>query len=302
MENYKFLLATDYSEAVMNAERYAVQIAKETNSTLILLHVYSIPVTFPSEAIEYVKSNEKIRQFEKKRIEQHRDELFRSLNISPEKLPCECIVREGSAGNQIYKEAEESHADFIIVGTHGVSGFRETFLGSHSWDVIRKARVPVFAIPKDALFTGIKNIVFGTTYRKGEFSILDFLIHFAKQFDAKLTLLHVTNYVLSKDFEREMFEKFRSDVKGKFSYSRLEVKLLVNDAVAERLNLYCSDNKTDLLIMTVPKASLFEKIFLPNLSTTRKMSFHTQVPLLAIPDSYHVEHAEKIIHSSDMGC
>ncbi len=299
--NNKFLLATDYSNEVMNAERYAVQIAKETNSTLALLHVYPIPITFPSEVIEYAKSIEELRQSEMKRLEQHRDELFRALNINPEKLPCECIVREGSAGGQICKEAEESHADFIIVGTHGASGFREAFLGSHSWDVIRKASVPVFAIPKDALFTGIQNIVFGTAYREDDLSALEFLTHFAKEFNAELTILHVTNYMLSKKFEKEMFEKFRSDVKEQFPYSKLEVRLLVNDAIAEGLNLYCSDNKTDLLAMSVPKTSLFEKIFLPALSMTRKMVFHTHIPLLAIPDSYHVEHSEKFVYSDDVG-
>jgi nucleotide-binding universal stress UspA family protein len=300
MEQLTILLATDYSEAVMNAERYAVQFAKATHARLILLHVFPAPVLFPSQSIEYVKSidDEKILLAEKKRLMTHRDELFRSLHVDKESLVSECIVVEGSnVGKEIRQAADESHVDFILVGTHGVSGFRELFLGSHSWDVIRKANVPVLAIPKEALFTGIKNIVFGTAYREEEFPVLDYLTQFASRFDAKLTVLHVTNYILSKEFEASMFEKFRSDVQGRFSYSKMEVRLLINDVVAEGINLYCSDNKTDVLAMAVPKLSIFEKIFVPTLSMTRKMSFHTHIPLLAVPVSYHVNRHSTIAGS-----
>jgi nucleotide-binding universal stress UspA family protein len=292
MEQPILLLATDYSEAVMNAERYAVQFAKATNARLIFFHVFPTPVLFPSQSVEYVKNidPEKIVLAEKKRLAIHRDELFKTLHVNKETLASECIVLEGTnVGKEIRKAADESHVNFIIVGTHGVSGFRELFLGSHSWDVIRKSNVPVLAIPKEALFAGIQNIVFGTAYREEEFPVMDFLIRLAKQFDATLTVLHVTNYILSKEFETSMFEKFRNDVQGRFSYSKMEVRLQINDVVAEGINLYCSDNKTDVLAMSVPKLSIFEKIFVPSLSMTRKMSFHTHIPLLAVPVSYHAQ-------------
>lgn len=300
MKHLKFLLATDFSEAVMNAERYATQLAKETGSVLRLVHVYPIPITFPSELMEYSSDAGELHQSEVERLEKHHDEIFQALNISPETLPCEYAAREGSSvGKEIREEAEESNADFIIVGTHGVSGFRETFLGTHSWDVIRKSPIPVFAIPKDALFTGIKNIVFATSYREEEFYVLDFLIQLAKQFEATLTVLHITNYVLSKEFETKTFEKFKADVEEKFPYSKLEVRLLVHDAIAEGLNLYCTDTKTDLLAMSIPKMTVFEKIFTPNLSLTKKMSIHTEIPLLAVPVSYAItEDAGKIFRPS----
>src|ERR1044071_3624965 len=154
MEQPVILLATDYSEAVMNAERYAVQFAKALNARLIFFHIFPAPTVFPSQTVEYVKSidTEKIQLAEEKRLMLHRDEVFRSLHVSKEALVSECIVLEGTnVGREIRKAADEARANVIIVGTHGVSGFREMFLGSHSWDVMRKSNVPVLAIPKDAL-------------------------------------------------------------------------------------------------------------------------------------------------------
>lgn len=287
MKHLKFLLATDFSEAVMNAERYAVQLAKETGSILRILHVYPIPISFPTELMDYAGNSGELEKTQSEYLEKHRRELFDSMHLTAEDVPFECVVREGNnVGKQIREEAEGCHADFIIVGTHGVSGFRETFFGSHSWNVIRKSSVPVFAIPKDALFTGIKKIVLGTSYREEEFHVMDLLVQLAKKFEAELTVLHITNYVASKEFEQEMFEKFRTEVQGKFPYSRLEVRLLVNEAIVEALNLYCSDTKTDILAISIPKMSLFESIISPGLSITKEMSFNTHTPFLAVPVSY----------------
>jgi len=82
----KILLATDYSEAVMNAERYAVQFAKNTNSFLTILHVYDIPFNFPIEHLEYAKATEELRAHKLQKLNQHYEKLLRSLNIKTSKV------------------------------------------------------------------------------------------------------------------------------------------------------------------------------------------------------------------------
>ncbi len=290
---YKLLLATDYSEAVMNAERYAVQFAKNTNSWLTLLHVYEFPLSAtPTKVMEYAKTTDDWRESELKRLEQHRNELFHSLSSNNYNLISNCEVQEGSVGKQIRKAAKEMDADFVIVGTHGAGGFREVMFGTHAWDVIKKSSVPVIAVPKEALFTGIKNIVFGTEYREGEMPVINFLTQFAKQFDAEVTILHATNYVLSKELERTLFEKFRTEVKSKNSYPKLNIRLVHANNITEGLNTYCEHSKTDLLVMSPEKPFLFEKIFNPVSSVTKKMTLHTHIPLMTIPDFYNPEYAE----------
>lgn len=289
---YKILLATDYSEAVMNAERYAAQFAKATNSILSFLHVYEAPLPPPKITMSYQDMLDNAKAQKTVELEKHRDALFASLGIKPGEINNECIVREGIAGKQIRNEAKESDVDFIIVGTHGVSGFREVFFGSHSWDVIKKSSVPVIAVPKDALFTGFKHIVFGTEYREGEIPVLVFLTQFAKHFVAEVTVLHSTNYVLSKHFEKDMFERFRNDIKEKISYPKLKIHLIKSENIIDGLNRFCEHSKADLLVMSPERPFLLEKIFTPNPSVTRKMSFHTSVPLMTIPDFYNPEYVD----------
>ena len=200
-------------------------------------------------------------------------------------------MREGSAGVQIRKEAKELEADFIIMGTHGVTGFRKVFFGTHAWNVIKKSSVPVFAIPKDALFTGFKNILFATEYREGEIPAINFLTQFAGRFNAEVTVLHTTKYVLSKRLEAELYGRFKKEVVEKVAYPKLSIRLGKSENITQGLQKYCADKKIDLLVMSPERPFLMEKIFLLNDSITRKMSFYTHVPLLTIPDYYNPEYA-----------
>lgn len=282
----KIFLATDYSEAVINAERYAIQFAKNTNSFLTILHVYDIPFNFPVERSEYAKATEELRKHELQKLNQHYEKLLGLLNIKLNELNYECIVLEGTVGKQIRKESEQLHMDIVIMGTHGASGFRKFFLGSHTWDVIKKSKIPVLAIPIDALLTDIKNIVFATEYREGEIPGIYFLTKLAKQFNAELTVLHITNCAYSKEFETLLFEKFRTAVKSKVAYDKLSLRLVQYNDIIEGLNDFCSVSKTDWLVMSHAKSFLLENIFSPIKSTTKEMSFHTHIPLLAVPDFY----------------
>src|ERR1035437_1190640 len=166
-EKYNILLATDYSDAVMNVERYAVQFAVKTNSDITLLHVYEEPFVSLFMETDVAGQSLKYRKHELKRLKDHRNELLNALNIKKQELHCDCIVKKGNVGTQILYEAKKIYYDIIIIGTHGASGFRETFFGTHAWEVIKNASIPVLAIPEDALFTGIKKMGFATEFREG---------------------------------------------------------------------------------------------------------------------------------------
>ena len=93
-EYYNILLTTDYSEAVMNAERYAIQFAINTNSNIKILHIYDEP--FVSLLMESNVAGKllKYKKAELKKLKNHRNKLLRSLHTNKHELNCECIVKE----------------------------------------------------------------------------------------------------------------------------------------------------------------------------------------------------------------
>ena len=285
----KILLATDYSDAAISAEHYAFRLAKSLNANLSMLYIYDKQHISTSMPIEVAKIKRDYENFELEILKQHREKLYHSLNINEEDLKCACFVREGSIVTGICDEAEDWGANFIVVGTHGASGFRKIFFGTHAWEVIKKSSIPVLAIPKDGEYSEIKKIVFGTDQREGEISGLSFLVAVAKEFDAEITMLHVSNFSISKQVEEKMFTEFRDEVKGKVFYDKLSIHLAHYGDVADGLNDFCLRTKTDLLVVSPERHSLLEKIFVPTASLTKKLSFQTHVPLLVIPDYYNPE-------------
>jgi nucleotide-binding universal stress UspA family protein len=59
-------------------------------------------------------------------------------------------TEEGQAGFVISRQAEQSHADLIVMGTHGRSGLAYMLLGSVAEKVVRAVSCPVLTIRPDA--------------------------------------------------------------------------------------------------------------------------------------------------------
>jgi nucleotide-binding universal stress UspA family protein len=56
-------------------------------------------------------------------------------------------IRTGKPATEILHEASESHAELIVMSSHGRSGMRKMFFGSTTERVLRETSVPVFITP-----------------------------------------------------------------------------------------------------------------------------------------------------------
>ena len=128
---------TDFSEESRAAFQMACSLAREYGAKLVIVHAAPIEIVYggmvgvPMEPYPYLHT-----------LEQHLEEM---------KLSCPGIVvdvhlREGAAVNEILDDAEEVHADLIVMGTHGRSGVGRILLGSIAEGVLRKARCPVLTL------------------------------------------------------------------------------------------------------------------------------------------------------------
>jgi nucleotide-binding universal stress UspA family protein len=60
-----------------------------------------------------------------------------------------CQVVTGKPARAIVAAAQRIHADVVVVGTHGLSGVKKAFFGSTSDAILRRAPMPVLAIPRN---------------------------------------------------------------------------------------------------------------------------------------------------------
>ncbi len=134
----RILLPTDGSAFSESASKYAVFLAKKCGALLTLLHVISVqpPKKLGAESVEKEKAKQTEVCF--KSVE----ERARAEGVE---LRTKILVARSISG-AILEEAEEGNYDIIIMGSHGITGFKKLLLGSVSEAVVRRAALPVLIV------------------------------------------------------------------------------------------------------------------------------------------------------------
>jgi len=93
-----------------------------------------------------------------------------------------------------------THADLLVLGTHGKSGFQRLFLGSVTEKVIRKAPCPTLVVPPRApdVHAGspiqFRRILCPVDFSESALDAMIYALNMAQEADATLTLLHVVEF------------------------------------------------------------------------------------------------------------
>ena len=145
----KILVPIDGSETARKALEYAVDLAKQTGSSIILLSVidkssfYGLQ-TIPSESspthlLETLEDY--LRQTAEAYIAEA-EELCMSKGVESRK-----IVNAGHPAEEIIKAAEDLKVDLIVMGSHGKSALGAALLGSVTMRVIHmETKIPVLVV------------------------------------------------------------------------------------------------------------------------------------------------------------
>jgi len=269
------LAPTDYSTTARNATDYAIELAKRSDAEIILLHALTVPIATMEihgpmlyNIGDMERENEKILQTLKKEI----TNKYKSLNVKSQ-------LTVGFPVEEIINTAEEKKADLIVMGIKGTNKAEEFFIGSNASSVVKDAQCPVLVIPADAKFVPPKNIVIACDYNKDfeNENIWSHVKEFVNLFNSNIYILDVLNKK-----EPATVEVATTGIKVENFLRNISHTLhfVEGEDVIESINNFISEKKADMLVM-LPKryniiASLFHK------SNTKKMMFHTDIPVLTL--------------------
>jgi nucleotide-binding universal stress UspA family protein len=145
----KILVPIDGSETARKALEYAVDLAKQTGSTIILLSVIDKspyygaqtvpPVSTPTHLLENLEDY--FRQTAEAYVAKA-ESLCKTKEVGSQR-----IIKAGHPVEEIIKAAESSKVDLIVMGSHGKSALAAAILGSVTIGVIhRETKFPVLVI------------------------------------------------------------------------------------------------------------------------------------------------------------
>lgn len=267
---------TDYSATANNAVFYAAALAKSIQARLVLLHAYHVPaqvkeVPFTTiTEIDLQKENTAaMKKLEKKVLAK-----FSSIKT-------ECMVRCGFAVDVIKDVAKERKADLIVMGISGAGALGEAILGSVAVDTVRKAETPVVIVPGKAKFRNPGKIVFAYDYSgENDQEAITALRKLVKDFNTKLLVANVISENDTATFKKAIAGIKMGNILADIPHT---LHFPVNESVTEGINDFVKDTSTDLVAMIAHDHNVFYRVF--NLSSTKRMAFRTEVPLLAIPEN-----------------
>ena len=138
----RILVPVDFSDAVGPILDWAIHMAEEHGSELVLLHVYHLPVEFQQIEGAYLPADFWAN------VKQEAEQQLAALaeRASGRGVQVEQHVREGYPATVIIDEATELGTDLIVIGTHGHTGLKHLLLGSIAERVVQKAPCPVLTV------------------------------------------------------------------------------------------------------------------------------------------------------------
>jgi nucleotide-binding universal stress UspA family protein len=276
MNIQKILIPVDYSQAATNAATYGCSLAQNLGAKLILYHAYQIPVPTADMPIMVVSPKE-LEQNNMTRLQVFKDNLQHQENKD---VQIECKVTPGFATDEITDFAVEEGVDLIVMGVSGSDRISHFIMGSVTTSVIKHSSKPVLIVPEEAKFKSLSKIALACDSLGGMGDkSLSFLKTMVGKFNSALLVTHITSPT------EKVIVGASSD------YTRLDAQLSdlphtlhfpINSNNTDGLLEFEKTNQVDLLVMLPKKHTLLERIF--NVSNTRKMAFHSHIPILALHD------------------
>lgn len=209
------LCPIDFSDHSRRGLDHAATIARWYDSTITVLHVYPVA---PAAAVGVETPPLGGAALTPADLERLTTAVARFVEAAkaPE-IPIEIAIGQSSAtANEILAQASARHADLLVLGTHGRSGFDRLVLGSVAEKVLRKAGCPVLTVPAhapDAVPAApvvFKRILCPVDFSDSSMHALNYAMSLAQEADARLTVLHVMVYDLETEAP-EMYETVIAD-------------------------------------------------------------------------------------------
>lgn len=240
------LVPTDFSQEAIQALELAVEMAKKNNAEIKLLHVIESPggASFSTTGGDTDSGIDDI--YTLKLIQKAKKDLRDAAQgAGYDKITTDIDV--GSPYNRIARDIAEHNVDLVIMGSKGVTGLEETFVGSNAEIVVRRADCPVITVKSAVSLEGIKSIVFAGAFEKDTPQVADRLKKLQALLGAQLHLVKVnTPYEFQSDREIKKAMKAFADSHGLENYS---MHIYSSRDEEDGIIYFAEDNDMDMIAL-----------------------------------------------------
>ncbi len=275
------LFPTDLSEQSVKTFEYAMHFAKMLNMPITLMHVYPIPMAYPS--LDETRTGDISEELITATEAAHAEKLNQFAaalkakfgGAAPESLRIGTELRMGFVGDEVIHMAASMQAAYVIIGVKHTSGLKRFLGGSDVSTIVRRCHVPVITVPENYTFKPIEKIAYATDLTFSDNEVINRLLDLSAKFDAHVKCFHVHDSKL--ETENAIIHDFIEQYKSEANHRRITFEMVDNISITDGIDYYVKTHDIDMLAVLKQKTYWLE-IF--ETSITKKMVYHEDVPML----------------------
>jgi len=177
----KILLATDGSEDAAQATEAARDLAVRSGSELHVVHVWhDVPGPYR-------------RGFVKRELRRQGQEILDEQVLKLESAGCKVTkahLREGRTSNEVIELSDELGVGLLVVGSRGLGTVRRILMGSHSEEIVHRARVPVLVVRRGDSAWPPSRVIIGEDFSDDARQTGEFGASIAALYEAEVVLIY----------------------------------------------------------------------------------------------------------------
>ena len=237
----KILVPTDFSEQADNALRVAAQLAKKYNAEIYLLHLLELPL----HQVDALNSHSDLPEavfFMKLANKRFKEVLDKDYL---EEVTVHETIEFHQAFDGIMDTCKKNNIDLIVMGSHGVSGLKEMFIGSNTEKVVRASDIPVLVIKNKHKDFDVNDFVFASNFKENNKKIYLQAVKLAEAFHSKLhlVLVNTANNFITTEKANTRIAEFVKDSK----YKNFKTTIYNDESIERGILNYSQGINADLI-------------------------------------------------------
>lgn len=260
-------------EKACNIIDYSIEVAQRLR--LDIHYIYNVdPETddFPEKNEDGISKVE----FEKEIVEKKKAEIrefVEKKDWQEKKITAVYSVFIGSFSDMFRTLSGRNHSELVLLP---IDGARKNSRGKLICHVLDIMNLPVWCFHSGKEFRQIKTIVYGSDYKKEDIEVVKSLTLMAKEFGAKINILHVSK---SEKFKQQLIDAGLKDlIDKKIEYPAIEIHSKKKNNVVNGIAGFCKTSFADLVVLMKKDKFFFQGML--RKSTIEKILGKVDLPII----------------------
>ena len=274
----RILIPYDFSETAALSLEHAVFMAKLLKADIYLLHILE-SVSFTSAfGAAFGNVDKKLESESNTKLEEIGKQIHMNNGIT-----VKSITEVGRIYRKIVDVAKRERVDIIIMGTHGVSGYKKFNVGTNTSKVVEEAGCPVISVQTHSKKIGFKKIVLPIDNTPQSRQKVSYALAVARSYGSHICIAGLINF--GNEDNKRMF-KLKVDQVEEWLLQHgvsVEKKFVEGDNLAKMTMQAAEEWDADLIVIMTEQEPSITGFCLGTYAT--QVVNHSKIPVMAVHPS-----------------